>query len=465
MVGKKATKKNIIIVSRNEDFTQPNWNKYMKFRQYPEYYNKDGNNPVVNNNKWTLGNGLKVPVPKKMFSYNATPDAIGETESVYEIKDHFFFEERGINQNNVAISATNSLTINENATKADPLVKVGIAECIIPTLILPQAKTAADAVSLLGAYVEKYGASEVNGILIGDPKEAWYFEIGSAHHWIAIKVPDEYYIIVANGMRVHGVDITDNNNIKHSKGLYEFVVKHKLLEKPDKHSFNFAQAFGIPGVSYNTNRIWLAQKILTPSLNQSPFLYQYPLFLKPDNPIEVPDVMEVLRATYKGTELEGVAERPIGYNKTAESHIMTIDAHMPENLMGTIWQAISTPLGAPYMPFYNVMKDIPNTYSIGDNVYDSLSAYWAFRGLYSLTIEFNKGSNLPDLQALWKEFENNTYHEREHIDAMLKQLYKSSPEQANDFAAKYSTGIAYQAVGTANNERNKLMTLITSTST
>lgn len=295
------------------------------FRPLPEYRCA----PLPAGGLWTLGNGLTVPVPRKAYSYSAMPDATGPTEATQAIGDRFFYEERGINGKNVAISATNSLSINDKAGKADPLLASGgIAESVIPTLILPQVETAVEAVRLLGQYVEEHGASEVNGVLFGDPDGAWYFENGSAHHWIAVKVPDDGYLVVANGMRVHGIDL-DRPDVLCSRGLYDFVVQHELLERPDRSDFDFAKAFGVLGVPYNQDRIWLAQSILTPSCPQKTGEPQYPLFMKPDHPIRIQDIMKLLRATYEGTVLEGKATRPIGYVRTAESHILTLDRSMP----------------------------------------------------------------------------------------------------------------------------------------
>ena len=291
MAGNQATAGGLILLSRNEDFTRNNWNKYMVFRGQAEYKLAT----AQSNGIWTLGNGLSVPVPDQAYRYCAMPDAMAYDEATYAIGDRYFFEERGVNEKNFAISATNSLTINDKAQKADPLLETGgIAESVIPTLLLPQADSAVDGVRLLGHYVEQYGASEVNGVLLGDPQEAWYFEIGSAHHWIAVRVPQDAYIVVANGMRVHGVDL-DSGDVLCSEGLYEFVVINELLDLPDRHDFNFAKAFGIPGVPYNVDRVWLAQSILTPSRQQQPRLEQYPLFLTPDKAIEVEAVMHRLR--------------------------------------------------------------------------------------------------------------------------------------------------------------------------
>jgi len=464
LVSKAATRNDINILSRNEDFTQNNWNKYLMCRPIPEY--GTGGSTVVTDGIWTLGNGLKVPVPSKQFRYSATPDAVGESdESTYSVRNHYFFEERGINEKNVAISATNSLSINDRANAVDPLLASGgIAECILPTLLLPQVETARDTIRLLGDYLAQYGASEVNGILIGDPAEVWYFEIGSCHQWIAVKVPPNCYLVVANGMRVHSVDLENTEEVLHSPQLFEFVKKHGLLDNPNAHDFNFAQAFGIPGVAYNENRIWLAQSLLTPSRTQSPYLYQYPLFLEPDDKVDIVDVMRVLRATYAGTVLEGLANRPIGYDRTAESHILTLDTSMPGPLQGLIWQAISTPLGAPYIPLYNVLMDIPKSYSAGDNVYDTTSAYWAFRGLYALG-HLGNGKYLAQNQALWAEHEKRFIEEHKHVNDMLRS-FTAKPEgeemaAACEFASNYSTGALYQMVDVAQRERNRLMTEIT----
>lgn len=475
MVGKNATEQQLILIARNEDFPTNNKNKYLTFRKYPEYYNENNDNPVVTGETWTLGNGLKVQVPHKMFSYSAMPDASGYEEASYSIRNGFYYEERGINKCNVAISATNSMNANDRAIATDPLVPIGIAEAIIPTLILPQAETALDAVTLLGGYVEKYGASECNGILMADPNESWYFEIGSGHHWIAIKVPEDSYIVVANSMCVHSINLDDSNNVKHSKALFEFVSSHKLLEAEElhRHNFNFAKAFGQLcdpdnidkdsrniGNPYDVDRIWLAQHILTPSKKQEIRKLQYPLFLKPDKKVAIYDIMKVLRATYKGTELQDIATRPIGVVRTAESHIITLDPKMPDELKGLIWQAIGTPLGAPYMPLYSVMKDIPSGYFMGNDQYSPLSAYWAFRGLYALG-DFNNNEYISIIKQLWNKYEEQFINEQKYLNTVLIDMYNADPDTAIDFARKYSTGIAYQLVDIANRERNNLITKIT----
>nr|WP_181919376.1 C69 family dipeptidase [Alkalilimnicola ehrlichii] len=203
----------------------------------------------------------------------------------------------------------------------------------------------------------------------------------------------------------------------------------------------------------------VSAKILTPSLVQAPRQRQYPLFLQPDQGIRLDTVMTVLRATYQGTVLAAKAQRPIGYERTAESHIIVLDDRMPKELKGVIWQAVSTPLGSPYMPLFNTIDDIPDGYTQGDNQYGPLSAYWSFRGLYSLA-KSQGDTCLDEIVTLWKNYERSCLREHVYIKAMLTALYRSDPNGAIEFTKRYSTGIAYQTVGLANGKRNELMTKV-----
>ena len=290
---------------------------------------------------------------KHFYAYSAIPDWDAKTVD----SDGKFYEERGINEHNVAISATTSAEVNDKVSKVDPLVDNGVIEAIIPSLILPRAENAKQAVELLGHYIETYGAGEGNSLYIADINEAWLFEIGSGHHWIAVKVPDDSYAMIANGLRIHGVNLTDKD-VLHSQGIFEFVEHHKLLDKADKKSFNFAKAFGVIGDEYNVDREWLGQKMLTPSKYQQSRLAQYPLFMKPDEKISVQDVAEVLSATYDGTALEGKAKRPIRVERQLESHIIQLRPQMPDDLQGVIWQSFGVLPESVLVPLYSTLRNI-----------------------------------------------------------------------------------------------------------
>ncbi|MCG8410588.1 MAG: C69 family dipeptidase [Bacteroidales bacterium] len=407
IAGKEASFDKVLLVARNEDSKNTNWDKCLTFRQHPQYKDDHEKKHCIKDNKWILSNGLEVEIPKNAFSYHSIPDSPTCSNKKDTILQRYEFEARGINKKHVAISATNSMEdVSERVLMLDPFVKSGIEESIITTLLLPQAETAYHGVSLLGKYVEQYGASEGNAVLFADINEAWYMEIASGHHWIAVKVPQDSYIAVANGLRIHDIDLSDTDSVIHSKGLYEFVDHYHLLENPNLSSFNFAQAFGNLGNPYNTDRVWLIQKILTPSIKQATRLKQYPLFMKPDRLIKLEDVFEIMRSNYKNTVLENHAERCIGVDRTIESHVLTINKNMPDAFKGMIWQSISSPLGAPYMPIFTEFTEIPEDYTVALNSYAPVPACWAFRSLHAKQNVLNE-KDKNEIAKKWKDSEQN----------------------------------------------------------
>ncbi|GAA5644518.1 C69 family dipeptidase [Vibrio proteolyticus] len=445
IVGKGASADGSIMIARNEDFGVNNWNKYLVYR--PAQQNEPGN--------WTLGNGLTVPMPETFYAYSAIPDWDANTvDSAGK-----YYEERGINQFNVAISATTSAEVNERAQKADPLVENGVIEAVIPSLILPQAKTAREAVALLGGYIEEFGAGEGNSLYIADVDQAWLFEIGSGHHWIAVKVPDDSYAMIANGLRVHGVDL-NGADVLHSKGLLAFVKQHQLLKNPDAKSFNFAKAFGVVGDVYNTDREWLGQKMLTTSRTQLPRQSQYPLFMKPDKKISVAAVADVLSATYQGTELEGKAERPMRVERQLESHVIQLRKEMPQELQGLIWQSFGVLPESVLVPLYSTLHNYPHAYQVGSDTYSDQSAYWQFRSLTALA-SANPDKYLPMLHRTWGEEETKLYQQVSNLDMTLKSLYRTDKQAAMSMAADYSFGQLQRTLSLATELRYKMLTDMT----
>jgi dipeptidase len=414
IIGKKATENSVVLIARNEDSSKVNWDKCLTYRNNPQYYPAI-DNPYVNNGEWTLSNGAAVKVPENNFAYSSIPDSPSCSNAADTVKQRFEFEARGINERNVAISGTNSMEdINDRIKELDPFIKdSGIVEAVITTLILPQAESARHGVELLGDYVKSIGAGEGNAILFADIYEAWYMEIASAHHWLAVRVPDNSYIAVANGLRIHDIDLK-SEDVLHSDGLYEFIETNHLLDKPDINNLNFAKAFGALGNPYNTDRVWLMQKLLTPSQPQATRLEQYPLFMKPDSEVSVKNVMNILRSNYNDTVLQGIADRAIGVDRTIESHIITLNSKLSDSFKGVIWQSISSPLGSPYIPLYTVLDRIPDDFTLPEDAYAPVKAFWAFRTLLA-RMNVCSESVKRDITGMWHVMENGFIADYNHF--------------------------------------------------
>ena len=93
----------------------------------------------------------------------------------------------GINEANVGMTATETITSNPRVLAADPLVEYqkaktrrekdvpgGIGEEDIVVLVLPYIRTAREGVLRLAELLEQYGTYESNGIAFNDVNEVWW---------------------------------------------------------------------------------------------------------------------------------------------------------------------------------------------------------------------------------------------------------------------------------------------------
>ena len=191
-----------------------------------------------------------MPYPEHTYQYTLAkdPPLFGDGEEPYA--------EVGINENEVAMTATVSTYYNDKAKAADPLVDTGICELSMGSILLGQAKTARDGVELLGEIVEKYGSGECNTIMISDPNEAWYMEIVSGHQYAVIKLPEDQVAAIPNMMLLGTVDVTDTENVIASEGLVSLAEENGFLKTEDG-MIHVAQTYGAenPGKGQLT-RLW-----------------------------------------------------------------------------------------------------------------------------------------------------------------------------------------------------------------
>lgn len=158
--------------------------------------------------------------------------------------------EAGANEHNVAMSATETISVNERVLAADPMVEFrpavgepdeegyqpeqpgGIGEEDIITLVLPYVTTAREGVARLGKLLETYGTYESNGVIISDVDEIWYVETIGGHHWIARRVPDDCYATIPNQLGIDDFNLADafgrQREYLCSADLREFIAEYHL---------------------------------------------------------------------------------------------------------------------------------------------------------------------------------------------------------------------------------------------
>ena len=181
----------------------------------------------------------------------------------------------GINEANVAMTATESISSNPLVMGGDPLVFYkkaskrgekdipgGIGEEDLVCLVLPYIKSAKEGVLRVGELLEKYGTYESNGMAFADKDEIWWVETIGGHHFVAAKIPDDQVVIMPNHFGLDHFDFDDalgkQKNYICSKDLKEFVMSNHLVTDLDGN-FDPRIAFGSHSDQdhiYNTSRSW-----------------------------------------------------------------------------------------------------------------------------------------------------------------------------------------------------------------
>ena len=170
LVGKNASYDGSTMIARNDDsgagkFTAKKW-VVMEPSQQPRVYR-------------SVLSHVEIPLPENPLRYTAMPNAV---------KGEGIWAAAGVNSENVAMTATETITSNARVLGADPLVTFepgdehtpekagGIGEEDIVLLVLPYIHSAREGVERLGSLLAQYGTYEMNGIGFQDVNEIWWHD-------------------------------------------------------------------------------------------------------------------------------------------------------------------------------------------------------------------------------------------------------------------------------------------------
>ena len=144
LVGSEATSDGSVFIARSVDSSALNPSLLI---MHPAAVNKTG--AVYRGSDNSKKETFEYPLPKKSLGYSTGPDW-----------DSMRYGGCGFNDAGLGVSATESIYARDDVLKLDPHTKLGIKERDITDVILAQAKTAREAVKLLGRIVETQGAGE-----------------------------------------------------------------------------------------------------------------------------------------------------------------------------------------------------------------------------------------------------------------------------------------------------------------
>ncbi len=367
---------------------------------------------------------------------------------------------------------------------------------------LLRAKTAREAIRLIGGMVEQYGflyyrAPHAGVALpIADDRETWLMEIfgpGSdwtpdsgkpGGVWCAQRIPDGELGCSANRSRIGEVDLEDTDHFMASRNI--FSLSKRLGFWKGAKPFVWYEIYGGPGSRYNSLREWRALSLAAPSLKLEvtgdPAKDRYPFSVKPDQPISTRTLMRIMRDGYEGTPFDLTA-RAVFQRKGRKSplarpwgspelfHLLGVKPEralctptsgyvfvaqlrdsLPDALGNCLWFAYGPANTSCFVPIYAGVTDLPDAWDHAANFtrIDRRQPQWNFRLVHNLTNRLRYQDAIKDVQKVLGPAEKAYLARQPVVERSARRVFQERGAEAleaflTDHARRCTTrvGAAY----------------------
>lgn len=332
-----------------------------------------------------------------------------------------------MNEHQLAIGETTYGGRKELASQAGAIVDYGS----LIYMTLQRAKSAREAIKVMAEMVSKYGyASSGESFSIADKEEVWILEmIGKGDGqkgavWVALKIPDGYISGHANQARITQFPLDQPNECLFSADVITFAREKGWFTGKDSE-FSFSDTYApveFGGARFCDARVWAGfnkvnsqmgqyQNYATGKITYDKNKYatnRIPLWIKPDAPLTLENVMGMMRDHYEGTvldmtkdlgagpnklpyrwrpmtwQVDSVAychERAISTQQTGFSFVAQCRPALPDPIGGILWFGVDDASSTCYMPVYCGISEVPNSIKVGNGdflTWSDSSAFWIF---------------------------------------------------------------------------------------
>lgn len=427
-----------------------------------------------------------------------------------------------INEFQVSIGETTYGGLKELGSQEGAIIDYGS----LIYLTLQRAKNAREAIRMFHYLTSTYGYySSGESFSIADPNEVWILELigkGDGHKgavWVARQVPDGYVCGHANQARITTFPLADGKTSVTSKDFDQFLKDDNIttiyaedvisfardngffVGKDENFSFSDTYApvdFG--GARFCEIRVWSMFNDVTDGMDQywdyakghiehgkklangEENIDKYatnrmPLWVKPNEKVDVLDMFEFMRDHLEGTELDmskdmgaGPFEMPYRWRpltwevdgetycneratatqQTGFSFVSQMRSWLPDPIGGIIWFGVDDASCSVYMPMYCSITRAPQTVERGNGAmmrWSDDAAFWAFNQVTNFT--YTRWNYIyPEVKTKIDSYEEGFVALMPTIDEHAQKLYDKNPNLAVDYLTDYSTrtadGVTYQ---------------------
>ena len=472
LVGKHASFDGSTMIARNDDSGSGHFMPKKFVVIHPEEQKRTYQSVISH---------VTVELPENPMRYTAMPNAI-EGKGIWAAC--------GVNEANVAMTATETIANNPRVLGADPLVEYlpaedgredqagGIGEEDIVCLVLPYIHSAREGVERLGSLLEKYGTYEMNGIAFQDVNEIWWLETIGGHHWMARRVPDDSYVVMPNQLGIDFFDLDDayseKKNFMCSADLREFMEQYHLNVSLDD-MWNPRDAFGTHDDSdhvYNTPRAWFMERYLNPHTkvwdgehaDYTPFSDDIPWCMVPERKITVEDVKYVLSSHFQGTPYDPYAAygdksmkgafRSIGINRNDFVAVLQLRSGMEKDCSAVEWIAYASNAFNTLAPFYPMVDETPEYLSNTTGDASTENFYWASRMIAAMT-DASYGRSVFHAERYQESVMAKSHQILNRYDALLNK--ETDPAKRQEIRQRANEEVASMLKKEATDTLNKVL--------
>ena len=349
-------------------------------------------------------------------------------------------------------------------------------------LALQRSATAREAIAVMHALVQEYGYNSTGeSFAVCDKDEAWIMEmIGKGPGrkgavWVALRLPDDCITAYANSSRIRrfpqakkvdkklGFCVVEGECM-YSADVISFAREMGLYEGPDAE-FSFREAYGpldFGAVRFCEARVWSFFRHHTdPAVMDAylPFINyrlddcdELPLWIKPDAPLTVRDVMNDMRDHYEGTALDMTAdlsagpwaspyrnqltrftssdgtpmfrERPIGCQQSGMTLVCQMRDWLPDEVGGVTYFNMDDASMVAYVPVYCGIDRVPEPFRAENNKYREFSeksAFWMNNFVANMVYP-RYSAMIGDLREAQTELEDFYAEDQKEVEAQVKDM-------------------------------------------
>ena len=473
MVGKKASTDGSVMTSHTCDGGYRTWMRWEPASDYEDgammTIYKGSMRTYDANDKHGVKEAGEIPQVKHTYAYLNTA--------------YPCFNEKQLAIGETTFSGPDTLVNPEGMFMIEELERVALQRC----------DNAQDAISVIAELIEKYGYGDGGeAITIADTKEVWLMEImGEGPDkiggiWAAQRVPDGEVGVSANIPRIKYLNRKDEKNFRCSDNIEEVAKKYGLWDGEGELIWYKAFASGYSNGKNFREREWYIFNELAPSLNLDINAEDLPFSVKPENKVDVRDVMRLFRANYEGTVLDQTAnlkvvnrkgdtivsptanpwmggternlynmlkpgtidfKRGVAMSWCSYSFVAQLRGWMPDEIGGVIWISVENPGESPRIPVYSGCTQMPKCFNrCGHGGYDEQTALWRYRQANKLA-QVNWGACKDVIYGNVLRYEEKAMTEMPELEKRVEKLLKKDKRdeaiaELNQYTADFEAATA-----------------------